>query len=253
MILHSKIQGTGSPLLILHGYFGMGDNWKSLANKFAETFEVHLIDQRNHGRSFHAYDFDYELLVEDLFKYIQHHNLEKVNLLGHSMGGKVAMLFSVTFPEFVDKLIVADISPKYYKPHHQQIIAALNAVNFQIQNTRSKIEDTLKIYIKDRGILLFLLKNVYRKSKDTYAFRFNLESLTVNNSEVGAALPSYTEFDGETLFLSGENSNYITEKEVDLIAEYFPNSKIVTVKNAGHWLHAENPTQFYNEVISFLS
>ncbi|GGK55548.1 MULTISPECIES: alpha/beta fold hydrolase [Flavobacteriaceae] len=253
MILHSKIQGTGSPLLILHGYFGMGDNWKSLANKFAETFEVHLIDQRNHGRSFHAYDFDYELLVEDLFKYIQHHNLEKVNLLGHSMGGKVAMLFSVTFPEFVDKLIVADISPKYYKPHHQQILAALNAVNFQIQNTRSKIEDTLKIYIKDRGILLFLLKNVYRKSKDTYAFRFNLESLTVNNSEVGAALPSYTEFDGETLFLSGENSNYITENEVDLIAEHFPNSKIITVKNAGHWLHAENPTQFYNEVISFLS
>jgi len=253
MILHSKILGTGAPLLILHGYFGMGDNWKSLANKFAENFEVHLIDQRNHGRSFHAYDFDYELLVEDLFKYIQHHDLEKVNILGHSMGGKVAMLFAVTFPEFVHKLIVADISPKYYKPHHQQILAALNAVNFGIQNTRSKIEDTLKVYIKDPGILLFLLKNVHRKSKDTYAFRFNLESLTLNNSEVGAALPSFTEFDGVTLFLRGENSNYITKNEEGLIAEHFPNAKIVTVKNAGHWLHAENPAQFYTEVVTFLN
>jgi pimeloyl-ACP methyl ester carboxylesterase len=252
MILHSKIYGTGAPLLILHGYFGMGDNWKSLADKFAENFEVHLIDQRNHGRSFHSYDFDYELLVEDLFNYIQHHNLEKVNLLGHSMGGKVAMLFAVTFPDYVHKLIVADISPKYYKPHHQQILAALNAVNFGIQDTRSKVEDTLKIYIKDSGVLLFLLKNVYRKSKDTLAFRFNLESLTVNNSEVGAALPSFTEFYGETLFLSGENSNYITENEVDLIEAHFPKARIVTVKNAGHWLHAENPTQFYSEVVSFL-
>lgn len=252
MILHSKIYGTGAPLFILHGYFGMGDNWKSLADKFAENYEVHLIDQRNHGRSFHAYDFDYEILVEDLFKYIQHHNLEKVSLLGHSMGGKVAMLFAVTFPEYVHKLIVADISPKFYKPHHQQILAALNAVNFKIQDTRNKVEDTLKIYIQEPEHLQFLLKNVYRKTKDTLAFRFNLESLTVNNSEVGAALPSFTEFDGETLFLSGENSNYITENEVDLIEAHFPKARIVTVKNAGHWLHAENPTQFYSEVVSFL-
>ena len=253
MILHSKIVGEGAPLLILHGYFGMGDNWKSLANKFAENYEVHLIDQRNHGRSFHKYDFDYELLVEDLFNYIQHYNLDKVYLLGHSMGGKVAMLFAVTFPEFVDKLIVADISPKYYKPHHQQILAALNAVNFEIQNTRSKVEAILKIYIKEPGILQFLLKNVYRKTKEQLGFRFNLVSLTENNSEVGAALPSFTEFEGETLFLRGENSNYITKNEEGLIAAHFPNAKIVTVKNAGHWLHAENPMQFYTEVVTFLA
>ena len=252
MILHSIIQGTGAPLLILHGYFGMGDNWKSLANQFAEDYEVHLIDQRNHGRSFHAYDFDYELLVEDLFKYIQHHNLEKVLLLGHSMGGKVAMLFAVTFPEYVHKLIVADISPKYYKPHHQQILAALNAVNFEIQDTRNKVEDTLKIYIQEQEHLQFLLKNVYRKTKEQLGFRFNLVSLTENNSEVGEALPLFTEFEGETLFLKGENSNYITENEFELIEAHFPNAKIVTVKNAGHWLHAENPTQFYTEVVSFL-
>ena len=253
MILHSKILGEGSPLLILHGYFGMGDNWKSLANKFAENYEVHLIDQRNHGRSFHTDDFDYELLVEDLLNYLQHYNLDKVNLLGHSMGGKVAMLFAVTYPDFVNKLIVADISPRYYKPHHQPILAALNTVNFEIQNTRKKVEEVLKIYIQDAGILQFLLKNVHRKTKDQLGFRFNLQSLTENNDEIGAALPSFTHFEGETLFLKGEKSNYITENEEGLIEAHFPNSKIVTVKNAGHWLHAENPTQFYSEVVTFLS
>ncbi len=252
-LLHSKILGEGYPLLILHGYFGMGDNWKSLGNKFAENFEVHLIDQRNHGRSFHSDEFDYELLVEDLYNYILHYNLEKVHLLGHSMGGKVVMLFAVTYPELVDKLIIADIGPKYFKPHHQNILAALNAVNFSIQNTRNKIEDVLKIYISEPGILQFLLKNVFRKTKNQLAFRFNLQSLTENNSEVGAALPSFTHFDGETLFLKGENSNYILEEDISLITAHFSNSKIVTVKNAGHWLHAENPTQFYHEVVSFLA
>ncbi|MFD1294773.1 alpha/beta fold hydrolase [Lutibacter holmesii] len=252
-VLHSTIVGNGAPLLILHGYFGMSDNWRSLGNKFAENFEVHLIDQRNHGRSFHTDDFDYELLVEDLCQYIENHNLSKVHLLGHSMGGKVAMLFAVTHPEMVNKLIVADISPKYYKPHHQQILAALNAVNFSIQDSRKKVEEVLKMYIEEPGILQFLLKNVYWKTKGQLAYRFNIHSLTENNSEVGEALPSFTHFNGATLFLKGENSNYITKNEESLIEAHFSNATIVTVKNAGHWLHAENPSDFYTEVVTFLN
>lgn len=252
-ILHSAILGSGQPLLILHGYFGMSDNWKSLGSQFAENFEVHLIDQRNHGRSFHADEFDYELLVEDLHNYIQHYYLKNVILLGHSMGGKVVMRFSVTYPELVYKLIVADISPKYYKPHHEYILAALNSVNFTLHNTRKKVEEVLRIYIKEEEILQFLLKNVYWESKGELAFRFNLQSLTDNNSEVGDALPSFTHFDGDTLFLRGENSKYITKEDIPLISAHFINSQVVTVKNAGHWLHAENPTQFYNEVVRFLS
>ncbi|WP_372794798.1 alpha/beta fold hydrolase [Lutibacter sp.] len=252
-VLHSTILGSGQPLLILHGYFGMSDNWKSLGVQFAEKFEVHLIDQRNHGRSFHSNEFDYELLVEDLYNYIQHFNLKNVILLGHSMGGKVAMQFAVTYPEFIDKLIVADISPKYYKPHHESILAALNSINFSLHNTRKKVEEALRIYIKEEGILQFLLKNVYWESKGKLAYRFNLQSLTENNVEVGEALPSFTHFDGETLFLRGENSQYITKDDIPLISAHFSNSKIVTVKNAGHWLHAENPTQFYSEVVRFLA
>jgi pimeloyl-ACP methyl ester carboxylesterase len=251
--LHTTILGKGAPLLILHGFLGMSDNWKTLGTKLAENFQVHLIDQRNHGRSFHSDEFDNELLVEDLHNYISNNNLQKVNLLGHSMGGKVAMLFAVTYPDLVDKLIVADISPRAYKPHHQQILAALNAVNFQIQNTRKKVEEILEVYIQDVGILQFLLKNVYWKNKGELDFRFNLNSLTENYNEVGEALPSFTEFNGDTLFLKGEKSDYITENDKPLIKAHFENAQIITVKNAGHWLHAENPTQFYNEVVSFLS
>jgi esterase len=252
-ILNSTILASGEPLLILHGYFGMSDNWKALGNMFAEKFEVHLIDQRNHGRSFHSEEFDYELLVEDLKYYIEAYNLKKVNLLGHSMGGKVAMLFSVTYPELVSKLIVADIAPRYYEPHHEQILAALNAVNFSIHNSRKKVEEVLQLYIQEPGIIQFMLKNVYWKTKGKLDFRFNLHSLTLNNSEVGEALPSFTHFDEPTLFLKGEKSNYITSEDEALIEAHFSNAIIKTVKNAGHWLHAENPTQFYDEVIMFLN
>ena len=252
-ILHATTLGSGQPLLILHGYFGMSDNWKSLGIQFAEGFEVHLIDQRNHGRSFHADEFDYELLVEDLYRYIKYHKLKQVILLGHSMGGKVAMQFAVTYPDLVDKLIVADISPKYYKPHHETILAGLNSINFELHTTRKQVAEALSIYIKEEEILQFLMKNVYWKSKGKLAFRINVQSLTENNAEVGEALPSFTHFDGKTLFLSGENSNYITKEDLPLISAHFANSSVVTVKNAGHWLHAENPVQFYHEVVRFLA
>jgi len=252
-ILHSKIIGEGKPLLILHGYFGMGDNWKSHANKFAEDgFEVHLIDQRNHGRSFHSDDFNYELLVEDLLAYIEYHHLEKVNLLGHSMGGKTVMLFAVEYPEYVDKLLVADISPKNYPPHHHDILNALNSVDFSIQNSRKLVDAKLAELIPQVGIRQFLLKNTYWREKGQIDFRFNLTSLTENNIEVGAALPSFTIFEGETLFLKGGNSDYITDDDVSLINAHFPKATVKTITNAGHWLHAENPKDFYNEAIYFL-
>ena len=251
-LLHSTITGTGTPLLILHGYFGMSDNWRSLGMKYADNFEVHLIDQRNHGRSFHAQEFDYELLVEDLFFYVEHHQLEKVHLLGHSMGGKVAMLFAVTYPELVAKLIVADIAPKSYPPHHEIILEGLNAVNFEIQNSRKAVEELLKVYIQDSGIRQFLLKNVYWKEKGRLAYRFNLQSLADHNDEVGAALPSFTSFDGPTLFIRGANSNYILEEDKALIKAHFPNSQIATIPKAGHWLHAENPVDFLSQSLKFL-
>ncbi|PCI10159.1 MAG: alpha/beta hydrolase [Flavobacteriaceae bacterium] len=251
-LLHSKILGKGNPFLILHGFLGMGDNWKTLANKFAEDYEVHLIDQRNHGRSFHSDEFDYELMVADLHNYITHYNLENVTLLGHSMGGKTVMLFAVEFPELVKNLMVADISPRYYPPHHHEILEALNAVDFTIQKSRTAIEEVIKEYVPQFGVRQFLMKNIQRKSQNEFSFRFNLESLTENYEEITVPLPSFTQFEGKTLFLSGENSGYISQEDEGLIHAHFPKAKIVTIKNGGHWLHADNPTGFYTEVIDFL-
>ena len=252
-ILHSTIKGEGKPLLILHGYFGMSDNWKTIGNQFAEDYQVHLIDQRNHGRSFHEDEFNYEVLVEDLHAYIQHYQLEVVNIIGHSMGGKTAMLFAVSYPDLVDKLIVVDISPRMYQPHHNAILAGLNSIDFSVENTRTLVDKKLSALIPDFGVRQFLLKNVYWKEKGKLAFRFNLESLTDNNPEVGEALPSFTVFEKDTLFLKGSKSDYITQDEEPIIEAHFPNSKIVEIKNAGHWLHAENPKDFYAEVSEFLS
>lgn len=251
-LLHSIILGSGEPLLILHGFFGMGDNWKTLANKFSSDFQVHIIDHRNHGRSFHSDDFSYELMVEDLLYYISYYKLSKVNIMGHSMGGKVGMLFAVEFSEKVNKLIVADIAPKFYPLHHQFIFKALHSVDFSIIKSRNEIDEILKNHISESRIRQFLLKNVYRKTKDDFAFRINLQSLTDNVEEVGEALPPFTQFEGETLFLRGEISDYILEEDKVLIKNHFPNSYVETISNAGHWLHAENPNDFYNIIIIFL-
>lgn len=251
-LMHSKVLGKGEPLLILHGFLGMGDNWKTLGNSFAENYQVHLIDQRNHGRSFHTEDFSYELLVEDLLAYMDHYRLDRAHLLGHSMGGKTAMLFAVTHPERMRKLVVADIAPKYYPPHHQFILQALHAVDFSIVDSRNDIDEIFKKFIPEQGIRQFLLKNVYRKDKQQLAYRFHLESLEEHIEEIGVGLPPREVFDGEVLFLKGANSGYIAPEDESLIQAHFPNSRIVVIPNAGHWLHAENPTDFYRAVAGFL-
>ncbi len=253
MTLHSQILGEGKPFVILHGFLGMSDNWKTLGNRWSEVgYEVHLLDQRNHGRSFHSDEFSYEVMAEDLKKYCDEHNLKEIILLGHSMGGKVAMQFAVTYPEIVSKLIVADIGPKAYPPHHQDILKALSKLDFSKIKSRGEAEDVLSEYIKDEGTKLFLLKNLYRKSKTELGLRINLPVLSKKIEEVGVALPENTIFKGDTLFLGGEKSGYIEPMDEILIKKHFPKAKIGTISNAGHWLHAENPDEFYENVMNFL-
>lgn len=253
MLLHSNILGKGQPLVILHGFLGMGDNWKTLGKEFrSEGFEVHLVDQRNHGRSFHDPEFNYELLTEDLKFYCDHHELENMILLGHSMGGKTAMFFSVAFEELVSKLIIADISPRYYPVHHHEILKGLEAVDNQDLNSRTQADEILSKFIVDQGTRLFLLKNLYWIEKGKLGFRMNLEVLTESVEEIGEALPSATKFKGDCLFLKGDRSEYITMADEGVIKSHFPKAEIQTVSNAGHWLHAENPTQFFKAVIDFV-
>jgi esterase len=253
MQLHSNILGKGKPFVILHGFLGMGDNWKTLGSQFSEAgFEVHLVDQRNHGRSFHDALFNYEVLVEDLKNYCEAHQLEDIVLLGHSMGGKTAMLFATIYPELVSELIVADISPRFYPIHHDAILEGLSSFDFETLKTRGEADKILSNYVTDFGTRLFLLKNLYWIEKGKLALRINLEVLKENVSEVGEALPIHAKFDKKTLFLRGDKSEYIATQDEAIIKRHFTDVEIKTIANAGHWLHAENPTAFFNEVISFV-
>ncbi|MFA7445172.1 MAG: alpha/beta fold hydrolase [Flavobacteriaceae bacterium] len=253
MLLHSKIEGNGSPLLILHGYLGMSDNWKTLSTQYAQNgFEVHSLDLRNHGRSFHSDEFNYKVMVDDILHYCDHHNLDKINVIGHSMGGKLAMFLAVLHPEKVEKLIIADISTRAYRPHHQDILQALNAVDFSLQKERKEVEEVMAHYVPDFGTRQFLMKNVYRKSPDELAFRINLKTLTEKYDDIGIAVPENTTFEKPTLFLKGENSGYIKERDEQDIIRHFPQAEIKIISKSGHWLHAENPKEFLELSLSYL-
>ena len=213
---------------------------------------MHLVDQRNHGRSFHHPDFDYEVLADDLKKYCQSYNLENIVLLGHSMGGKTAMLFATQFPQLIKKLIIADIAPRYYPIHHDAILTGLSALDFTTIRSRKEADEVLSQYISDFGTRQFLLKNLYWVKKGKLGLRINLPVLKENVAEVGEALPINSKFEGDTLFLRGDKSEYIGLNDERLIKMHFPNAEIKTVSNAGHWLHAENPKEFFNYVIDFI-
>ena len=251
-MLFSKIEGSGKPLLILHGFLGMSDNWKTLGTQFATDFQVHVLDLRNHGRSLHSEEFSYEIIAQDVYEYCKAHNLENINIIGHSMGGKVAMLLATTYPGLVDKLIVADIGPKFYPQHHQDILAGLNAVDFSIKPSRSDVEEIMEKYIPDFGTRQFLMKNLFWQEPGQLAFRFNLAVFNTKMDEIGIPLPEGFIFEKPTLFIRGGNSKYILDSDFDSIKQHFPDSSIETIPNVGHWLHAENPADFYQKVISFL-
>ena len=252
-MLHSRIEGTGKPLLIIHGFLGTSDNWKSLAIQYAqEGFQVHSLDLRNHGKSFHSNDFTYDLMSQDVLEFCKENNLDLVSIIGHSMGGKVAMLFASEHPEIVEKLVIADIGPKYYAPHHQDILAGLNAVDFSKKPSRVEVEETLFPYIPDFGTRQFLMKNLYWKEPTQLAFRFNLEVFNNKINEIGVALPQENHFDKPTLFIRGGSSNYILDSDLENIKTHFPNFKLETIPNVGHWLHAENPKLFFEITAQFL-
>lgn len=253
-LLNSVIIGEGRPLCILHGFLGMLDNWKTLGNSFADNgFCVHLIDQRNHGKSFHSPDFNYDILSNDLLNYLDHHHIEKTNVIGHSMGGKTAMQFACSYPERMEKLLVADIAPKFYPPHHQEIINGLNAVDTTNLKSRKDADEQLKKHISNTGIRQFLLKNLDRDENKKLCFKFNLAVLSEKMEEIGDNISSTESFNGPTLFLRGDRSEYITDNDNEAIYRHFPKANIQTIENAGHWLHAENPTQFLSNSLAFFN
>lgn len=253
-ILYSKIyneNNPNTPLLVLHGLFGMLDNWGTFGKDMSEFYPTHLLDLRNHGKSFHSEDMSHDDLAEDILRYMEAHNMEKANIIGHSLGGKAVMQFAIKYPEKVNKLIVVDIAPKGYPPHHQGIFKALESVDFQQVNSRQEVEDTLSQYIQEKSVIQFLTKNLYWTEDKKLNWRFNLKTLNEKYTQFVSNAIKFGVFEGQTLFIAGEKSNYILPQDSFIIKQQFPKSQIISIKNAGHWVQAENPKDFFVAVKDF--
>ena len=251
MQLFYREQGQGKPLIILHGLFGSSDNWLTVTKKLSEEYKIFLVDQRNHGRSPHADEFTYSAMAEDLNEFFKQHNIESANLIGHSMGGKVAMNFAMRYPSMVDSLIVADIGPKYYPRHHDTIIQGLKSINLTETPNRMAADNALAEYVPELEVRQFLLKNLAREG-ESFVWRINLSVIERDIENVGEALSKGKSFDKPTLFIRGGRSKYILDDDQNLIKELFPNSSIETIPDAGHWVQAEAPTEFITLVLDFL-
>tara|TARA_B110000046_G_scaffold82913_1_gene91235 strand:- start:52 stop:810 length:759 start_codon:yes stop_codon:yes gene_type:complete len=252
MILNYKILGSGKPIIIMHGLMGMLDNWQAPARLLEDDFQCILVDMRNHGHSPKSMEHNYSIMVDDVIHLMDHLNLNEAIILGHSMGGKVAIKLAQEHPNRVSKLIVADIGPKFYPVHHQDVLAALREVPVEKLDLRTEAESYMLKHLSEPNVRQFLMKSLYRAERGSFAWRFNLDAIEQNIEQVGKALEEL-DFEGETLFIRGGNSNYILDEDWPDIKLLFPNAYLATIDGAGHWLHAEKPNEFVDAVKDFLS
>lgn len=263
MQLNFKKIGEGFPVVILHGLMGSLDNWQTIAKKMAFQSEsvfhtplsIYTIDQRNHGRSPHSSLFDYACMTTDLCDFFKQQNIDKAHLIGHSMGGKVAMNFALQFPEFTEKLVVVDIAPESYSDKHRDVFDALFATQASAAESRDAVQAILRSKLQDEITVQFLLKSLTRSEMPgvNFEWRFNLQALHDNYPAISGEIISAHPFNGPTLFVKGSNSNYINSANYGRIAALFPNHLLEEIKQAGHWVHAEKPDEFTDIVLRFIT
>ncbi len=255
MPLHFRRFCNGEePVVVLHGLFGMSDNWKSMADRIGQKHCVYALDQRNHGLSFHSEAFNYDVLCADLHQFIEEKAIAPVKLIGHSLGGKVAMRYALEHEENVSKLVVVDIAPKAYEHHplFEHFIEVLSKLNLEKLQSRSDADDTLKQDIPHTAVRQFLLKNLARGDDNGFYWKINLPAVRANLTAVFKAITSDHTFNKPTLFVRGGRSDYIKDEDTDSIRNLFPQAEIATVEGATHWLHAEQPDAFCRELSRFL-
>ena len=253
MQLHFKKTGEGHPFIILHGLFGSGDNWMSFARMIAEKgFAVYQVDLRNHGRSPHAAQHSFKLMSDDVFELIKTNNLDDVTLLGHSMGGKAGMQLAIDHKDCLSSLVVVDIATYYYPVHHGDILKGLFSVNLDTIKSREEAERQLALFIKEPSSQQFLLKNLYRKDDNHFGWRFNLQVLNDQIESVGREIINDVPVDLPALFVRGSNSKYIDPERFGECQKIFPKAELVSVENAGHWVHADQPQALLEVVMEFL-
>lgn len=249
---YKKYGEASETIIIIHGFLGSLDNWHTLATEFSKDYTVYTVDMRNHGKSPHTENHNIKLMVNDLAEFMEQQNIPSAHIIGHSMGGKVAMQFAFDQTDKVEKLMVADIAPRQYKRGHDSVIEALRAVDFTKVTKRKDAEDIMMHLVPDFGTRQFLLKNLTTSYSGGYKWRVNLNVLDRDYEEIIKPIEYNGVFLKPALFLRGELSTYIKPSDELEIQEHFINAQIETISGAGHWLHAENPKEFYEKVIRFL-
>lgn len=253
MKLFYRIFGTGKPLVILHGLFGSSDNWQTFAKSISDHFQVITIDIRNHGNSPHANAINFNLIDEDLIETLDEIGLHQYYLLGHSMGGKAAAYHALFHPGRVEKLIVIDIAPRAYDPHHTTYFSVMRGMDFDQITNRTQADVQMQQEIPEVTIRQFLLKNLVRDDAGRFNWKFNLEAIYQHYDEINGEIRSDHAFIHPVLFIKGEYSDYITTKDESMIHHLFPLAILETIPQAGHWVHADQPGKLKERILLFLS
>lgn len=251
MELYFREFGAGEPVIILHGLFGFSDNWQTIAKSLASQYLVITPDLRNHGRSPHLSSHTYEEMAEDLRLFMENHWMHSAVLIGHSMGGKVAMQMALNHPDMVEKLVVVDIAPGKAADNHSGIFEALLGIDLSVMQARADIESYLVSRIPDMGTRQFLLKNITRNDDGKFAWKMNLPVLWRHFPDILDAVTGEP-FDKPALFVRGDRSDYIKDADTALIMTLFPQAEITTIPNAGHWVHADKPNELTAVISEFL-
>lgn len=248
--LNYKIYGEehSKTIIILHGVFGMLDNWHLAAKALSETHKVVTYDARNHGKSFHDNDCSYQAMSDDLLNLMEELNIENAFILAHSMGGKTAMLFADQHPQKVIKLIPVDIAPKAYHAGHLEYIQAFKSIDFSKIQSRKEADDAFLPYAPILGVRQFLLKNLEVNPSGGYQLKININAIENHYYDIIGGLNFQNVFNGETHFILGEKSGYLKESDKPYIEQHFPHSDYHTISKAGHWVHADNPEEFLQVV-----
>lgn len=250
--LNNRITGEGEPVILLHGLFGSLENLSGVSQRLQDQWQVHALDQRNHGRSPHTDTMDYPAMAADVLAYMDSRGLDRVALLGHSMGGKTAMQLALDNPDRVTHLIVADIAPVAYEAHHDAVLEGLNAVDLEGIKSRQEADEVLKDYVEMAPVRQFLLKNLERISPGErdpddhrqFRWRINISAIAKHYPDIAAAPSATGSFSGPTLFIKGGESDYIQDRHRDEVGRLFPKAELRIIPGTGHWLHAEKTDTF---------
>ncbi|MDI9246510.1 alpha/beta fold hydrolase [Marinobacter sp. CHS3-4] len=260
MELNYKVVGEGRPVILLHGLFGSLDNLGVIARGLQDKWQIHALDLRNHGKSPHTDTMTYPEMADDVLAYMDAQGLETASVLGHSMGGKVAMQLALQAPERITSIIVADISPVTYQPRHDHVLEGLKAVDLAALGSRTDADRALSEYVEEAGVRQFLLKNLapvpageQDASGARYRWRLNIPVIDQSYSDLSSAPEGEGPYEGPVLFIKGSDSAYIQTKHRDTIKSLFPNADLRIIEGTGHWLHAEKPDTFIALCRRFLS